>query len=373
MSPPLAGVRVADASEGVAGPYCALQLADAGAEVTKLELGDGDRTRQWMPRTASGHSVPYLALNRGKREVRMGPAGDETAAQLQRWAAWADVLVVDADGPAARLLAWDRAREANRALIYCVISGYGRGGPWAGRAAGELAAQMASEATASLGRIGEPPVRAGTDMAGMFAGIHAVQAVAAALVAREADGQGDRIDVSLFGSLVTMRSTLWTALSAPDEWWGFHLDSYVKPPFHGFRCKDGRIYFELRGMDAARHEALLCDLGMSWARDDPRYEMLLADTAGGPGRYTHQLMDIWERGLRDWSCADAIEVIERNGGIALPMNDYPALLDTEQFRHLDIVQDHPGPGGAEIPYIRSPWRFEPGQLGYRKCTDERTR
>lgn len=363
MSPPLAGVRVVDASEGVAGPYCALQLADAGAEVTKLETGDGDRTRQWAPRTASGQSVAYLALNRGKRQVPAGPAGDERAAQLERWAAWADVIVVDGDGPVIRLLPWERAREVNRRLIYCVISGYGPNGPWASRVAGELAAQMASEATASLGRIGEPPVRVGTDMAGMFAGIHAVQAVAAALVAREADGEGDRIDVSLFGSLVTMRSTLWVALSNPDEWWGFHLDSYVKPPFHGFQCRDGRIYFELRGFTAAQREALLDELGMSWASQDARYEKLLADAAGGSGRYTHELMDIWDSGLRGWTCQEAIEIIERHGGVALPMNDYSALLAAEQVKHLNIVQNGHGPDGTEIPYIRSPWHFESAGLG----------
>lgn len=355
MSPPLAGVRVIDASDGVAGPYCALQLADAGAEVTKLETGDGDRTRQWAPRTASGQSVAYLALNRNKRQVDV--AGDQAAAQLERLAAQADVLIVDNDGPAIRLLSWERAREVNRRLIYCVISGYGPNGPWAGRAAGELAAQMASEATSSLGRVGEPPVRAGTDMASMFAGIHAVQAVAAALVTREADGEGDRIDVSLFGSLVTMRSTLWVALSNPDEWWGFHLDSYVKPPFHGFQCRDGRIYFELRGFTAAQREALLEELGMSWASQDPRHAKLLADGAGGSGRYTHELMDIWESGLRGWTCAEAIEIIERHGGVALPMNDYSSLLADEQVRHLNIVRKGQGPDGAEIPYIRSPWLF----------------
>jgi crotonobetainyl-CoA:carnitine CoA-transferase CaiB-like acyl-CoA transferase len=217
---------------------------------------------------------------------------------------------------------------------------------------------MASEATASLGRIGEPPVRAGTDMAGMFAGIHAVQAVAAALIAREADGKGDRIDVSLFGSLVTMRSTLWVALSNPDEWWGFHLDSYVKPPFHGFQCRDGRIYFELRGFTAAQREALLEELGMNWAREDARYEQLLADAAGGSGRYTHELMGIWDSGLREWTCAEAIEIIERHHGVALPMNDYSALLAAEQVKHLGIVRSGQGPDEAEIPYIRSPWFFE---------------
>ena len=359
MSPPLAGVRVVDASEGVAGPYCAVQLGDAGAEVTKLELGDGDRSRQWTPRTVGGQSAAYLTLNRCKRLVQAGPSGDETVAELKKWAAWADVIVIDADGPAIRLLPWEQARLVNRRLIYCVISGYGPKGPWAGRAAGELAAQMASEATASLGRIGEPPVRIGTDMAGMFAGIHAVQSVAAALVAREADGEGDRVDVSLFGSLVTMRSTLWVALSDPDEWWGFHLDSYVKPPFHGFQCRDGRIYFELRGFTADQREALLGELGMKWASEDPRYEKLLADAAGGSGRYTHELMDIWEAGLRGRTCREAIEIIERHGGVAYPMNDYPALLDDAQVKHLGIVQGYPGPDGAEISTIRSPWRFDP--------------
>jgi len=358
MTPPLAGLLVVDASEGVAGPYCALQLADAGADVTKLELGDGDRSRQWTPHTADGQSVPYLTLNRSKRPVLLPATGRETVEQLEERAVRADVMIVDGDGAAARLLPWDRARTVNSRLVYCVISGYGPGGPWADRPAGELAAQMASEVTSSLGRIGDPPVRLGTDLAGMFAGIHAVQAVMAALLARGADGRGDRVDVSLFGSLVTMRSTLWVALSDPDEWWGFHLDSYVKLPFHGFRCKDGAIYFELRGLTPSQRASLLDALGMTWARDDPRYETLLADAAGGSGRYTHELMDIWDRGLGAWSCREAIEIIERHGGVALPVNDYAALLDAAQVKHLGVVGHHDKPGGTTFPYIRSPWRFE---------------
>ena len=95
-----------------------------------------------------------------------------------------------------------------------------------------------------------------TDLASTYAAIYAVMSVCAALYARDEIGSGQRIDVSLFGSILAMRSTLWVALSNPDEWWGFHLDSYIKPPDYGYRCKDGAIFFSLARSTPEQREEL---------------------------------------------------------------------------------------------------------------------
>ena len=227
MPGPLDGYRVVEISEGVAGPYTAMSLGDAGADVIKIESPAGDRSRGWAP-AVGDNSAAWHALNRNKRGIVLdwsNPADLDTARRLLQQA---DVAVVDKVGlPPA--LAWD-ALGADQ-LVYCAISGWGPNGPWSDREAGELAAQLAGEATASLGSIGEPPVRLGNDAGSMYAANYAIQGVCAALYARDVSGRGgQRLEVSLFGSLLAMRSTLWVALSNPDEWWGFHLDSYIKPP-----------------------------------------------------------------------------------------------------------------------------------------------
>ena len=195
-----------------------MSLGDAGADVVKIESPAGDRSRGWSP-AVGDNSAAWHALNRNKRGIVLdwsNPADLDTARRLLRQA---DVAVVDKVGlpPRARL----GTRSAPASSSIAPSPGWGPSGPWADREAGELAAQLASEATASLGSIGEPPVRLGNDAGSMYAANYAVQGVCAALYARDVSGRGgQRLEVSLFGSLLAMRSTLWVALSNPDEWWG---------------------------------------------------------------------------------------------------------------------------------------------------------
>ena len=269
---PLDGVKVVEVAEGVAGPMTGRLLGDAGADVVKVETAGGDRARGWGPQQGDGTSVVFSALNRNKRSVVVD---DVTGPDVARLIGDADVLVVD-DGQ----VDVDTLMSGSPGLVVCVVSGWGPRGPWAGRAGGELPAQLASEAYTSLGILGEEPVRLGNDHAAMLTASFAVQGVVAALLVKDEVG-GQRVDVSLFGSLLQMRSTLWVALSNPDEWWGFHLDSYVKPPEHGYTCKDRRIYFSV-GRVADREE-LVADLHMEWVRDDPRWGPV-PDRHGGRGR-----------------------------------------------------------------------------------------
>ena len=115
-------------------------------------------------------------------------------------------------------------------------------GSWIG-----VSVRLMTETTASLGRPGDEPIRMGTDHAGVSCALYACQAVTAALLVAE-NGGGQRIDVSLFGALMHMRTALWIALSNPDEWWGFHLDSYTKPPEHFYTCKDRRVLIQAQSI-----------------------------------------------------------------------------------------------------------------------------
>ncbi|HLZ71156.1 MAG TPA: CoA transferase [Dehalococcoidia bacterium] len=357
MSGPLDGYRVVELAEGVAGPYCAMALGDAGADVIKIEPPAGDRARGWGPPLRGDTSAVFLSLNRNKRGVVLDlakPGGIESARGLL---ANADVAVIDANRLPAPELGYDAMAAFNQRLVCCQISGYGDRGPWANRPAGELPAQLLSEATSSLGHIGEEPVRLGTDVASMYAANYAVQAICAALLEREQSGLGQRIDVSLFGSMLAMRSTLWVALSNPDEWWGFHLDSYVKPPDQGYRCKDGAIFFSLARMERERFDALLRELDMEWVRDDPLYPLLERDTAGGTGRHAHEVKHLWERAFAAFTTAQVTAIVERLGGTCFPMNDYAQLVALPQVQHLGMVQEIEQPGIGPLRVLAPPWEF----------------
>ena len=350
MAGPLDGYRIVEIGEGAAAPFAAMLLGDAGADVIKVEPPNGDRARQWMPQTDGGASALFQALNRSKRGIVLDwddPADLETAARLLRSA---DACLVDKVGlPPA--LQWEALHAPN--LVYCAISGFGPHGPWRDQPPSELAAQLASEATLSLGVLGEEPVRHGGDIGSMYAANYAVQAICAALYA----GEGQRLEVSLFGSLLAMRSTLWVALSNPDEWWGFHLDSYLKPPDHGYQCRDLPIYFSMARIRGDSFDALLSDLGMEWVRDHPDYERLRTDGAGGAGRYAAELKPLWERGFSQFAAADVIDIVERHGGWAFPMHDYQRLSEDAQVAAVEAIIDVPQADGTSLRQVAHPWDF----------------
>jgi crotonobetainyl-CoA:carnitine CoA-transferase CaiB-like acyl-CoA transferase len=343
---PLDGVRVVEVAEGVAGPMTGRLLGDAGADVVKVETAAGDRARGWGPPQVDGTSVVFSALNRNKRSVVVDDVAGPDAAGL---IAAADVLVVD-DGR----LDVDTLMSSSPGLVVCVVSGWGPEGPWAGRPGGELPAQLAAEAYTSLGTLGEEPVRLGNDHAAMLTASFAVQGVVAALLVRDEVG-GQRVDVSLFGSLLQMRSTLWVALSNPDEWWGFHLDSYVKPPEHGYTCKDRRMYFSVGRVED--RDQLVAELHMDWVRDDPRWDLFRIDTAGGVGRYSHLVHDLWDRGLSQWTYDEAAAIIERYGGWACPYLDYEEFIEDDHVRQMGLVVEVENSEGTLMREVRPPWQF----------------
>jgi crotonobetainyl-CoA:carnitine CoA-transferase CaiB-like acyl-CoA transferase len=344
---PLAGVRVVEFAEGVAGPLAARLLADAGADVIKIETATGDRARNWVPQRG-GVGVVFDALNRSKRAAVIDPGSSEWSALV----GLADVLIIDQELAAARGVDVDGLVESHGRLIACVISGWGPQGPWAERPGGELPSQLAAETTASLGRPGEEPVRLGADHAGTVCAIDASQAVIAALIA-DVDG-GQRIDVSLFGSSLHMRTALWVALSNPDEWHGFHLDSYTKPPEEYYTCSDRRIWFSV---SRVADMATLCrDLKMEFVFDDPRWPMFKTDGGGGLGRYSHLVKDLWDRGLSQWTADEAEEIIVGHGGWVGQCFTYDELAADPQVQHLGLFVDTGEERGAPVD-VRPPWEI----------------
>jgi crotonobetainyl-CoA:carnitine CoA-transferase CaiB-like acyl-CoA transferase len=359
----LDGIRVLELAEGVGGPYLGSLLAAAGADVVKVEPPGGDRTRGWTPELGEGLSAPFLALNRNKRGACLDLASDPDL--VPRLAARVDVAIVDRGSPGAAAFPYERAREANAGLVYCTISGFGAEGPLRDDVGGELPAQMLSEATSSLGVPGEAPVRLGTDVAGMYAGIYGLQAACAALISRDVSGEGQHVDVSLLGSLVAMRSTLWVAQSCPDEWWGFHLDSYTKEPWPGYHCRSGPVYVMVRG--AAFSDGLVEELRMEWARDDPRFPLVLQEGCGPGTRHTDELTPLWERVFADFTLDELTEIVERYGGQVMAVTDYESLLRDEGARAARLVRQIDQPGLGPVDVVAPPWTsFDGAELEERR-------
>ncbi len=210
----LRGIRVVDLTRVLSGPWCAMQLADLGAEVLKLENpAGGDETRSFLSPSRDGHSTYFLTVNRNKKSIAVDLTRPDGAEIVRGLARVSDVLLENARTGALdrRGLGYDALAAENPRLVYCSISGYGRSGALADRPGYDPVAQGESGLMSLTGEPDGPPMRTGVSLVDIMSGMYAAQAVLAALVARDRTGRGQRIDVPLFDTAVAMTSHAATA------------------------------------------------------------------------------------------------------------------------------------------------------------------
>jgi formyl-CoA transferase len=210
-APPLAGIRVVEIGNYMAGPFCGMQLADLGADVVKVEHPRaGDLARLLEP-LASGESGNFARLNRDKRSLAIDLKREESKAVFRRLASQADVIVenlrpgtMDDLGLGPRSLL-----EANPRLIYVAVTGWGLDGPYADRPALDIVVQGQSGLMSITGDEGGAPVKVGVSIADLTAALYGTIATLAALRARDRDGKGQLVDISMFESAVSL--AVWEA------------------------------------------------------------------------------------------------------------------------------------------------------------------
>ena len=239
----LEGIRVLELGQVMAGPFCALQLCDMGADVIKVEPPDGDPTRQ-MGARAGTDSACFAAMNRGKRGIVLDLKSAAGRDALVRLAARADIFIENFRPGVMRDLGLDypALSGANARLIYASISGYGQTGPDRTKGGFDLVAQGASGLMSVTGEPGGPPVKAGVPLTDLGAGLFALAAILAALHHRHRTGRGQYIDTSLLEAGL--------ALSAWESAEFFASDVAPQPmgsahrflaPYQAIRCADGYI------------------------------------------------------------------------------------------------------------------------------------
>ncbi|HJS56625.1 MAG TPA: CoA transferase, partial [Vicinamibacteria bacterium] len=204
---PLDGIRVVDLTRILAGPYCTQALADAGADVIKIEEpGKGDDTRGWGPPFVEGESCYFLSVNRGKRSLTLNLKEAEARDILWRLVDRADVLVENfRPGTLDRMgFSYAAVQRRNPRLVYASISGYGPDGPWGGRPGYDAVLQGESGLMSITGGPEGPPYKVGASVVDTLAGMTAFQAILLALFRRERNGHGGRVDVSLLESALAV-------------------------------------------------------------------------------------------------------------------------------------------------------------------------
>lgn len=350
---PLDGLRVLDFTRVLSGPYCTALLADLGADILKIEPPQGDDYRHIGPFYRDGSSALFETVNRGKRSVVLDlsdPAHRDLALDL---AAEADVLVENfRPGVADKLgIGWEPVKARNARIVYASISGFGQDGPNARRPAYDIVLQALSGIMSVTGNPEGTPTLIGESIADITTGLFGSWAILAALYEREKTGQGRRIDVSMFESMVALQPLVVTRYLAtgqtPQRVGNRHP---LSAPFGAFRAADK--LFVLAVLNPKLFETLAALIGRPDLAKDPRF---VTDSA----RLANE--SALRAAIEEWStkhpAAEAVRALVAAGVPAAEVSDMAEALKSDQVRARPVLQNvrHGALGEMTVP--EQPVRF----------------
>jgi formyl-CoA transferase/CoA:oxalate CoA-transferase len=340
---PLAGVRVLDLTRALSGPFATMILGDLGADVIKVEdVWHGDDTRRWGPPFQGDDAAYFLSINRSKRGLSVNLKTPEGRQIVQQLARSSDIVMENfRPGTAARLgLGYEELSGQNPALIYASISGYGQTGPSAGLPGYDAVAQALSGMMSVTGEAEGEPVRSGTSLADVGAGMWALIGILAALHARQASGRGQQIDISLLDGQVawlTYVAGKYFATGVTPGRYGSAHESLA--PYQVFPTADDPLMVAV-GSDGLWRR-FTAATGLDDLTDDPRY-------ATNPDRVRNRdtLIPRITGALAARGCAEWTARLSAAGVPAGPVNTVPAALGQPQIaaREMVVELEHPVAG-----------------------------
>jgi CoA:oxalate CoA-transferase len=239
---PLAGVTVLDLTRVLAGPYCTMVLADLGARVIKVEQpGSGDDSRAYGP-FMNGQSAYFGSLNRGKESIALNLKDQDDKRVFEKLLAASDVLVENfRPGTMEKLgFGWDDLHSEFPRLIYAAASGFGHTGPYSKRPAYDMVVQAMGGIMSVTGHPGQPPVRVGTSIGDITAGLFTAVGVNAALLHRALTGEAIKVDVGMLDCQVAILENAIARYAATGEVAGpIGARHPAITPFAAFEASDG--------------------------------------------------------------------------------------------------------------------------------------
>lgn len=352
---PLAGVRVLDFSQFLAGPMCALRLADLGAEVVKIErAGQGDLCRGLVvaDQRVGADSLLFHTINRGKRSVALDLKRAEDLAAAKQLIADADVMIHNfRPGVMERIgLSFQAVHSLNPRIVYGVVSGYGADSVWKEKPGQDLLAQSRSGLVWLTGSAEDGPIPVGVSITDIAAGMHLAQGILAALLKQARFGRGSLVEVSLLASAMDLQFEQFTSYLngqkvQPSRNNENGANVHAAAPYGIYATADGHIAI---AMTPIAKLAELLDIERLKEFGDPsrsfvdrsiingilRLELVKATSSHWLGRL--EPADIW--------CAEVL--------------DWPALERTGILQELEVVQQIDAASGEKISTTTCPIRID---------------
>jgi crotonobetainyl-CoA:carnitine CoA-transferase CaiB-like acyl-CoA transferase len=363
---PLAGIRVVDFGRFIAGPYCAMLLADMGADVVRVDRRQGSEDRYVAPVATSGEGTLFLPLNRNKRSLTLNTSKPESAEIVRRLAARADVMVANLPIDVLKKMGLDyeTLRAIKPDIILARISTFGPDGPYARRVGFDAVAQAMSGAMSLTGFPGVP-IRATVPFEDFGTALHTAFGVMVALYHRARTGQGQLVDGSLLATGITFMNNLLAERSVLDVERqqqgnaGFHA-----APGDTYRTRDGWILVSVIGQE----------MFARWARLVGREDLLIDSRfADDLSRANHrevisEAMNAW---LASRTTADAVADLEGARIPAGPVLELAQVLEDPQVKARELLKYVEYPGAPKpVPLANTAVRLSatPGGIRHRAPT-----
>lgn len=360
----LPGLRVLDFSRVLAGPVATMMLGDLGADVVKVERpGVGDETRSWgPPYDQQGDATYFQAVNRNKRSVILDLDDDRDLARARELAKGADVLVENFRAGLLddRGLGYGHLRSENPRLIYCSITGFGRGAG-AGLAGYDLLVQALGGLMSITGPADGEPQKVGVALVDVLAGLFAVTGILAALHARRESGRGQRVEVSLLGallaSLVNQASAYTIGGLVPKRMGNAHPSI---APYELYRASDRHLVVAV-GND--RQFAALCNaIGTPQLAEDDRFR-----TNSDRVEHRQLLREEMEQRFGTEGAAHWVQRLQEARVPAGVVNDIAEAIELARSLELDPVVTLPRDDGSQANLIRNPIVLSETPISYRSA------
>ena len=353
---PLAGVRVIDFTQVVAGPYATMMLADMGAEIVKIErAGHGDDLRRTMPyKGREGHEDYFNALNRSKKSVALNLKDKKHLEIALGLIKQADVVVENfSPGTVDRLgVGWEVAHGLNPKLVYCSLSGFGQTGPQRSRLALDSIIQAVTGIMSVTGFPEADPVMVGAPLADVISGMFAAYTIVSALRLVTDQGGGQYIDLSMQDALLAaagtrMGETLQAGIAPPR----LGNENPLRVPANTYRTADDR-YIAVMVHDQGQWKTFCEAMDKAEWLEDGRFVTMAL-------RLEHRKemnKVVAERiALKD-SAHWAVRLTEYRIPYAL-VNDYIQALEDPQVKHRGLLHEVDHPVSGKIKVVGPPWRM----------------
>ncbi|MEO7941380.1 MAG: CaiB/BaiF CoA-transferase family protein [Burkholderiaceae bacterium] len=351
---PLTGIRVLDFSQYLAGPSCALRLADLGADVIKVERSDGgDQCRKLViaNQRFDDDSVLFHTINRNKRSFAADLKNPQDLEQVKRLIKVSDVMIHNfRPGIMERLgLSWEAVQQLNPRMVYGAVTGYGDKGPWRDKPGQDLLVQSLSGMAWLSGDADQGPVPTGVPAADVLTGAHLAQGVLAALVRRSVTGRGARIDVSLMESLFDLQFEIFTAFlrdGKPPQRGSVNSAGVVSAaPYGIYATGDG--YLAIAMMPVDKLGALVDNADLA-RYDDPAQWFARRD----------EIKAILRDHLATQTTQHWLDRLEPADVWCARVMDWPQLVDQEAFKALELTQQLRYEDGQSLNTTRCPIRID---------------